>query len=83
MVSFSYTIQDARGLHAQPVVAVSSAAMAYKSEVDIALGDAHANAKDLLGLMALDARGGDVLNVTVEGPDENRAAEALREVFTF
>lgn len=83
MVSFSYTVQDARGLHAQPVVVIAKEAMAHQSTIDIACGDSHANAKDLMELMALGARGGDILTVTVEGSDETAAAEALRAVFTF
>ena len=65
MVSFTYTVQSAQGLHARPVVEVAKVA------------------GSCMGLLALDARHGDELTVTVEGPDELRVADALRAVFTF
>lgn len=83
MVSFTYTVQSAQGLHARPVVEVAKVAGSCRSAVTVAKGDLAADAADLMGLLALDARHGDELTVTVEGPDELRVADALRAVFTF
>lgn len=83
MVSFTYTIQSAQGLHARPVVEIARVASTCKSSVTIVCGDASSDGADMMGLMALNARRDDVLAITVDGPDEQSAAEALRAVFTF
>lgn len=83
MVTFSYTVRGAEGLHARPVAALAAAARAWESEIRIAAGARCASARDLMGLMALDARCGEELTVTVAGSDEEAAAAALHEVLTF
>ncbi|MDY4041711.1 MAG: HPr family phosphocarrier protein [Collinsella sp.] len=83
MVTFSYTVRGAMGLHARPVAELSAAARAWESEIWIAVGARRSSARDLMGLMELDAHCGDELAVSVAGPDEEAAAAALREVLTF
>ena len=83
MVSFSYTVRGAQGLHARPVVEIAQVASTCQSTVTIACNGDTSDAADLMGLMAFNARRGDTLEVTVDGPDEQATAEALRAVFTF
>ena len=79
MVRFSHVIQDPGGLHARPVTLICACARGYESSVSILCGAARASATDLMELMGLMARKGDVLEVEVEGPDEDACASALRE----
>ncbi|MBE6469746.1 MAG: HPr family phosphocarrier protein [Coriobacteriaceae bacterium] len=83
MVAFSHVVLDPAGFHARPVAAVAAAAREWESEIELAVADRRSSARDLMGLMALDARRGDEIAVTVAGPDEREAARALQAVFTF
>lgn len=81
MVSFNHTIAARLGLHARPVALVCRCALDHESTIKVSARGLDADARDMISLMALDARQGDVLDVTVEGPDEAEAADALRQVF--
>lgn len=83
MIEFSHVIDDVEGLHARPVVQICTSARAFESTVTVYAGERSSVATDLVGLMALDARKGDMLRVVVEGSDELACSDALREVFTF
>lgn len=83
MVSITHTIRDFEGLHARPVAAIVAATRPWASAVRVGVGERVCDGRDLMGLMGLGARRGDVLTVEVEGPDEVQAAEALRAVFSF
>lgn len=80
MVHLSHPIADPSGLHARPIAAIASVLSSYESTVRMACAGRTCDAQDLLGMLALEARAGDVLEVTVEGPDEEQAAAALRAV---
>lgn len=77
-VQFQHTIREPIGLHARPAGMVVKKAKSLPCTVTIACHGASCNARKLLQLMELEARSGDTIDVTVEGPDENTAAEDLR-----
>ena len=83
MISFTHVIQDAEGLHARPAALIAAAALPWESTMVVTCGDRRASAPNPVELMMLDAVRGDVLEVEVSGVDEEQAAAALREVFTF
>ena len=83
MVLFTHVIEDAEGLHARSVVKIITESQRWLSTVTVSCGTSGASGTDLMGLMGLDARHGDELIVTVEGSDEEAAAMALQQVFTF
>lgn len=84
MQSFNHTIGCTGGLHARPAGAIVNAAKQFSSDVLIrkvsAEGVKEADAKRLISLMSLGARKGETLTFYINGPDENDAAEHLREV---
>ena len=77
MISFTHVVADPEGLHARPVVALAAAARTRRSTVTVSCRGASATATDPIGLMALDARRGDKLTVTIEGSDEEAVREEL------
>ncbi|MBY4797518.1 HPr family phosphocarrier protein [Collinsella sp. AGMB00827] len=98
MIQFSHIICDPLGLHARPVAQIAAAAMSWDSKItvsrvdssfagdrsaDIPAGSSGVDAKDLMALMSLNAACGDELIITVQGSDEQAAAQALRQAFTF
>ena len=77
MVELSHTIEDPLGFHARPVMLVAAEAAKWKSRVTVAHGRRRANAADPIALMGLQAEHGDELTLTVDGPDEDDAAEFI------
>lgn len=79
MKEFKYIITDTDGIHARPAGEFVKAAKIFESSVTIAKGDKSADAKKIFGVMGLAAKQGDTVTITVEGEDEEKAAEALQE----
>jgi len=82
MRSFTYTITDPLGVHARPAGLVAEAAKEYSDTV-IAVeksGNA-ARANQLMRMMGLGIRQGDVVTVSAEGVREDAAIAAMQEFF--
>ena len=77
MVELSYVITDPLGFHARPVMRLASEAARWKSDVTVRHGAHVASGRDPMALMGLEAGPGAELAITVEGPDENDAAEFI------
>lgn len=78
MKQFCFTVRDPNGIHARPAGALSSFAKGFACEVRIRNGEKEADAKRLLAVMALGARCGATLTVTVCGEEEEEASLALQ-----
>ena len=78
MRSFMYTIKNPVGLHARHAGLLVRETEQYLSEVTVAKGGRSANGKSVLGLMGLGVKQGDVISVSLEGPDEDAAAAQLK-----
>lgn len=81
MKQFSYTIQEAVGIHARPAGLLVKEVKNYKSTITIIKGDKSCNALKLMALMGMGVKCGDTVTVTVEGEDEDVAAPALEKFF--
>ena len=78
MKSFSYTIKDAVGIHARPAGNLAKLAKGFAgTKVTIEKGGKSVDVTKLMMLMGLGVKCGDTVNFTVEGPDEDAAAEAV------
>ena len=80
MKSFTYTITDEVGIHVRPAGLLVKEAKKYGSVVRIEKEGKSAEAGKLMALMGLGVKKGDTVTVTVEGEDEETAAENL-EIF--
>ena len=65
------------GLHARPAALLARTVSDVDASVTVGFAGKQADARSVLALMALGARGGDTIRVAAAGPD---AAEALRRV---
>lgn len=65
------------GLHARPAALLARTVTELDAQVTISFGDKQVDARSVLGLMALGARGGDTIRLTATGP---AAAEALTRI---
>ena len=83
MKTFSYTIKDEVGIHARPAGNLAKLAKGFEStKVVIEKGGKSVDVTKLMMLMGLGVKCGDTVNFTVEGPDEDAAAEAVLEFMT-
>lgn len=77
MREFSYVITDPEGIHARPAGILVKQAASFGSAIKIAGNGKSADAKRLLAVMSLGIKKGMEVTFTVEGDDEDAAAEAM------
>ena len=82
MRSFSYTIKDEIGLHARPAGLLAKKAKEFSSGITIEKGGKSVSATKLMMLMGLGIKRGDTVTVTINGSDEDKAAEAMAAFFS-
>jgi len=77
MIKTSITISNKLGLHARASAKLTKLAGSFKSEVSLTRNDRRVNAKSIMGVMMLAAGIGSVVDIEVDGPDEQAALDAL------
>ncbi|MCQ2354519.1 MAG: HPr family phosphocarrier protein [Clostridia bacterium] len=86
MKIFTYTVNDENGIHARPAGVLVNAAKAFSSDVRIKKNGSgggsgrEVDGKRLFSVMSLGARHGEQLTFTVDGNDEELAAQTLERV---
>lgn len=78
MKTFTYTIKDELGIHARPAGMLAKTAKSYDSEITIAKDGKSVVCTKLMALMGLGVKCGDTVTITVNGGDEEAAAEGIR-----
>ena len=78
---FTFIISDPEGMHARPAGRLVEEAQKYRSSIILDDNGTTADAKRIFAVMALGAKQGDVIDVTVDGPDQDKAAEELQAFF--
>ena len=78
MKEFKHVINDPMGMQARPAGMMVKAVAGYASKITITAPTGTADAKRLMALMRLAAKQGMELTVSVEGPDEEKAAAELQ-----
>jgi phosphotransferase system HPr (HPr) family protein len=73
------TLPDGVDLHARPAADFVRAAMGFTASIQVAANGREADAKSLLTVLALGAKGGTELRLTATGDDATTAMNALRE----
>ena len=81
MKTFEYTIKDELGIHARPAGLLVKEAKKYESECTITKDGKTKKLTQLMMLMSLGVKQGDIVTVTAEGADEEKAIEALKQFF--
>ena len=77
MISKEFRINNRLGLHARPSAQLTQAASKFTSEIYIAKNGRRVNAKSIMGVMMLAAGPGSTVVVDAEGPDEEKAIDAI------
>ena len=82
MKNFTYTITDPLGIHARPAGLLAKAAKVYADTVITVEKNGNAvKASQLMKLMGLGVKQGDVVTVTADGASEDAAITAMKEFF--
>ena len=68
------------GLHTRPAALFVKEAKSFESTISVEVGDKSASAKSLFKLQTLGLVQGTEINIKAEGPDEQKAVEALTEL---
>ena len=66
-------------LHARPAADFVRTAMGFVASIQVAAGEREADAKSLLSVLALGAKGGTEIRLTASGEDAEAALDALRD----
>lgn len=77
MKTFDYVITDPQGIHARPAGLLVKEAKKYESKIGIAKGTRTGDLKKIFTIMALGAKQGETITITVDGADEDVAAPAI------
>jgi phosphotransferase system HPr (HPr) family protein len=73
------TLPDGVDLHARPAADFVRTAMGFAAAIQVGANGREADAKSLLTVLALGAKGGTELRLTAGGDDARAALDALRE----
>lgn len=79
MLSKTIVLKAKTGLHARPASEIISFVKGYKSKVTIKNGAKVGNCASIISILALGAKCGSELELTVEGEDEAAALPAIAE----
>ena len=81
MKTFQYTIREELGMHARPAGLILQLAKEFESSIVVSNKGNSGDLKSLMSVIGLDIRYQDTVTVTVEGPDEDVAAEEMLAFF--
>jgi len=80
MIRSSLTISNRLGLHARASAKLTKLCGGFASEVFLTRNGRRVNAKSIMGVMMLAAGLGSQLDIEVDGPDEDAALQAVRDL---
>ena len=78
MIQSSISISNKLGLHARASAKLTKLAGLYASEIHLSRNGRRVNAKSIMGVMMLAAGPGSLIELEVDGADEEVAMAALR-----
>jgi phosphocarrier protein len=81
MVEQTVTIQNRAGIHARPSAMLVQAAKDFQSNIYFEKGNDRINGKSIMGILTLGASFGTEIKVIAEGEDEQKALEAMVNLF--
>ena len=81
MVEQEVRVTNRAGIHARPAALIVQTASRYESRILLGKESEQINAKSIMGIITLGAGYDTILRLTVEGPDEQEAANAVATLF--
>jgi phosphocarrier protein HPr len=81
MITQTYIITAAQGMHARPATALVKLARNYESSINIQKGDKVVKLNSLINILSMTIKGGDAISIIIEGEDEVMALQAIDHFF--
>lgn len=81
MIEGTLSVVNKLGLHARAASNLVQTASGYEAEVTLVRDHQRVSAKSIMGVMMLGAAQGTELGLVTEGPDEEAAYAAIRDLF--
>jgi Phosphotransferase System HPr (HPr) Family len=81
VISKDLTVANKLGLHARAAAKLVALASNFASEISLQKGSRKINGKSIMGVMMLAASQNTVVNVVVEGEDEQLAMDQIEKLF--
>jgi phosphocarrier protein NPr len=81
MIDTTLDVINKLGLHARASGKLIEVTTVYRSTIQIGRGEQLVDAKNIMSLLMLGAGKGSQLRLVVDGPDEQKACDAIRELF--
>ena len=80
MLRKSIVVNRPQGLEARPIAELVQVASRYESRVYLEHGTRRVNAKSIMGIMCLAVAKGTEIVISADGPDAEKAVEALADM---
>lgn len=81
MFSIEVKVMNELGLHARPISKLTKFATSYEGKILLIKDGKSFNAQDMLDLIILNAKHGDVLELQIDGAKEESTANELAQLF--
>jgi phosphocarrier protein len=81
MIEREVRVMNRAGIHARPAAMIVQTASRFSSKILLGKDSEEINAKSIMGIITLGAGYDTVLNLKVDGPDEQEAADAMARLF--
>lgn len=80
MIRQQLTIQNKLGLHTRAAAKLVDLAKHFESKIELIFRDRIVDAKSIMGVITLGAQKDSVLDVVIDGSDEQEAKEAIKKL---
>lgn len=81
MIDTTIDVINKLGLHARASGRLIEVTSKYRSDIQLGRGNNLIDAKNIMSLLMLGAGKGSTLRLVVNGPDEEKACEAIKQLF--
>jgi len=81
MIQRELKVENSQGVHARPSCLIVKTAMKYKSKITLEKDSNVVDAKSMMSILTLFAVYESKIKLTVEGEDEQEAADAIEKLF--
>ncbi len=82
MVEAEATVQNFAGIHVRPSGVIIQAVQGYEGTISVEAKGMTTDLKNVMGMIAMGLCQGDVVRITVDGPDEKETLDKLTELFS-
>lgn len=83
MLEADIEVTNPKGIHARPSTMLAQTSIKFDSEIILELNGFSTDAKNIMGIISLGAFQGDVIHVTVNGHDEEKAMNEIKDIFAL